>query len=242
MELLWAVVGWIVGIGLNAVVHELPRSQQLFVRPRCPHCEAPLLAAAFTIAAPSRRAACPGCQAPGVDAAHTLEWPTALVFGALAWCFGASLPLAVYSLYVIFLLVVLVIDLRHRWVYTVVCYPAILAAVVLTAVLQGTSWAGAAGALAGGGLFFLLYWLGRLIYRGQEPMGIGDITIAAMIGGMVGPERILVALFLGGLLVAGVSVVLLLLRRARARDFIPYGAGLCLGALITLFTGCLSGG
>ena len=118
----------------------------------------------------------------------------------------------------------------------------ILAAVVLTAVLQGTWWTGAAGALAGGGLFFLLYWLGRLIYRGQEPMGVGDITIAAMIGGMVGPERILVALFLGGLLVAGVSVVLLLLRRARARDFIPYGAGLCLGALITLFTGCLSGG
>src|SRR3712207_7590293 len=30
------------------------------------------------------------------------------------------------------------------------------------------------GALAGGGLFFGLYWLGRLLYRGQEPMGSGD--------------------------------------------------------------------
>ena len=102
-------------------------------------------------------------------------------------------------------------------------------------VIQSDPFQGIAGAV----VFFLLYWVGRLVYRGQEPMGVGDITIAAMIGGMVGPERILVALFLGGLLVAGVSIVLLVLRRARARDFIPYGAGLCLGAVITLFAGCL---
>jgi prepilin signal peptidase PulO-like enzyme (type II secretory pathway) len=239
MELLWAVVGWLVGIGLNAIVHELPRSHRLFARPCCAHCESPLAWTAFTIAVPPLRGGCRNCQTRAVDPAHTLEWPTALLFGGLAWCFGPGVPLAVYSLYVVFLLVVLAIDLRHRWVYSIVCYPGILAAIVLTAVVQGTWWIGLAGAAVGGGLFFALYWVGRLVYRGQEPMGVGDITIAAMIGGMVGPERILVALFLGGLLVAGVSIVLLVLRRARARDFIPYGAGLCLGALITLFTGCL---
>jgi leader peptidase (prepilin peptidase) / N-methyltransferase len=239
MELLWAVVGWIVGIGLNAVVHELPRSHRLFARPRCVQCDAPLLLTALTIVAPRIRRACRTCHTLAVDPAHTLEWPTALLFGTLAWCFGAGLPLAVYSLYGVLLLVVLTIDLRHRWVYSVVCYPGILAGIVLTGLVAGIWWTGLVGALAGGGLFFLLYWLGRLVYRGQEPMGGGDITIAAMIGGMVGADRILVALFLGGLLVAGVSVVLLVLRRARARDFIPYGAGLCLGALITLFTGCL---
>ena len=81
------------------------------------------MAAAFTIVAPSAPRRVPELPDARGRPAHTLEWPTALLFGALAWCFGAGLPLAVYSLYVVFLLVVLVIDLRHRWVYTVVCYP-----------------------------------------------------------------------------------------------------------------------
>jgi leader peptidase (prepilin peptidase)/N-methyltransferase len=83
-------------------------------------------------------------------------------------------------------------------------------------------------------LFLVLYWLGRFLYRGQEPMGSGDITIATMIGAMVGLQRVLPALFLGGLLVAVVSLFLLGLRRAGGRTFLPYGAGLCAGALLVL--------
>jgi leader peptidase (prepilin peptidase)/N-methyltransferase len=238
MELLWAALGWLVGIGLNAIVLELPRSHRLFARPCCASCGAPLSPAALTVLRPGARAVCKACGVPCLDLARTLEWPTALVFGALAWCYGLGLPLVVYALYAVVLLVVLAIDLRHRWVYTVVCYPGILAGVLLAPLLDAPWWSGLAGAAVGGGLFFALYWIGRLAYRGQEAMGTGDITIAAMIGAMVGPERVLIALFLGGLLVAGVSLALLVLRRARVRDFIPYGAGLCLGALATLVSGC----
>jgi prepilin signal peptidase PulO-like enzyme (type II secretory pathway) len=45
---------------------------------------------------------------------------------------------------------------------------------------------------------------------------------------------VLPALFLGGVLVAAVSLVLLVAKRANARSYVPYGAGLCLGALATL--------
>src|SRR5262249_27424759 len=74
MELLWAVAGWVVGIGLNAVVYELPRSHRLFARPHCAECESQLPWAALTIVVPRPRGGCRNCQTRAVDPAHTLEW------------------------------------------------------------------------------------------------------------------------------------------------------------------------
>ena len=49
-------------------------------------------------------------------------------------------------------------------------------------------WLWPLGAVGGFVLFLALYWVGRLAYRGQEPLARGDITIAAMVGGMSGPQ------------------------------------------------------
>jgi leader peptidase (prepilin peptidase)/N-methyltransferase len=174
------------------------------------------------------------CAAPVVSFATSLELPTAVLFLLLAWRYGLSPALLACSAFTAILLLVLVIDLRHRWVYGVVCYPGVLLGILLS------PWAGPGflwallGALAGGGLFFVLYWVGRLLYRGQEPMGSGDITIATLIGAMVGLQHVLPALFFGGAMVAVISVALLALRRASTRTFLPYGAGLCAGAILVL--------
>jgi leader peptidase (prepilin peptidase)/N-methyltransferase len=237
MELLWAALGWLAGAGLNAVVHELPRSHRLASRPMCSACAHPLGPAQFTLLVPGPRRRCPGCAAVVTSPVGTLEWPTAIIFGALSWRFGLSPALFIYSLYALILLLVLAIDLRHRWVYSVVCYPGIVLAVLLSPLVGQSIVSGALGALVGGGLFLALYWLGRLVYRGREAMGVGDITIATMIGAMVGPQLVLIALFVGAVLVGGISLMLLASRRARTGDYIPYGAGLCLGALIVLLLG-----
>jgi len=237
MVLIWAALGWIVGTALNAVTHELPRSDRLFARPRCPHCQGVLGLASLTLLPGGRKGRCAGCGAVVIAASRSLELATAVMFGLLYWRFDLSPALLVYSVYAVVLLVVLAIDLQHRWVYSVICYPAILAGLVLTPVVTDNLLDGVLGALLGAGIFLGLYWLGRLVYRGREPMGSGDITIAAMIGAMVGPQQVLVALFLGALVVAAVSAVLLATRRARGGDFIPYGAGLCIGALLVLLRG-----
>jgi leader peptidase (prepilin peptidase)/N-methyltransferase len=170
---------------------------------------------------------------------HSLEWPNAIVFGLLAWSHGPGVPLVVYSVFAAVILLVLAIDLHHRWVYAAVGYPAVVLGLVLGPWVHPTPLSTLLGAALGGGLFLTLYWVGRLLYHGAEPMGTGDITIATMIGAMVGVENVLAALFLGGVLVAASSFVLLLLRRARWHDYLPYGAGLCSGALLVL---CAPGG
>jgi prepilin signal peptidase PulO-like enzyme (type II secretory pathway) len=89
------------------------------------------------------------------------------------------------------------------------------------------------GALGGGLVFGVLYGLGRLIYRGGEPMARGDITIAAMVG--AGAASCVLTALVYGVLASGL-IALGVLAVTRSRHvYMPYGPGLCLGGLATLF-------
>ena len=160
----------------------------------------------------------------------------AALFLALAIRFGQGLPIAAYSLYTAILVVLAAVDLRHRFVYAIVIYPGLAAAVVFTPLLTGVTFgATITGLLIGGGVFLGFYLVGRLLYRGAEPIGKGDIELGALIGTKVGYPRVVSALFLGSIANALVIVALLLLRRRGRRDVVPYGPGLCLGAFAAFF-------
>jgi leader peptidase (prepilin peptidase)/N-methyltransferase len=234
LEWLWGALGWLLGGGLNWVVHELPGGRRLPAGPTCAGCDAPLAARQLTVLPLPGARGCARCGAHAVTPATSLEAPTALLFALLAWRYTDHIALIVYSAFTLILLLVLVIDLRHRWVYGVVCYPGTGLGLALAPLLPHGIVGAGLGALLGGGLLFALYWVGRLLYHGQEAMGSGDITIAVLVGSFVGVQRVLPALFVGGVLVAIVSLGLLATRRAGGRSYVPYGAGLCTGALAML--------
>ncbi len=225
----WAAVGWLAGILINRPVHQLPRDQPPLRQPRCEKCGRRIPAVALP-----GRLACRRCaSALGYD---RVEWLTAALFAILALRFGPSGALLAYSLYTVILVVVAAVDFRHRYVYAVVVYPGTVIAAILTPLLTGLDVATTLlGIVAGCAVFVVFYLAGRLLYRGIEPIGKGDIEIAALTGAMVGFPRVLTALFLGGLVSAAVVVVLLLARRRARRDFIPYGPGMCLGTFVAFF-------
>ena len=158
------------------------------------------------------------------------------LFLILGLHFGLGAPLLAYSVHTIFLVVISAIDLRHRFVYAVVVYPALVLALLLTPALTDTSLlATIVGLIAGLATFAAFYVGGRLLYRGKEPLGKGDIELGALMGAMVGFPRVVNALFLGSVVNALFIAVLLLAHRRGRRDFVPYGPGLCLGAFATFF-------
>jgi prepilin signal peptidase PulO-like enzyme (type II secretory pathway) len=134
---------------------------------------------------------------------------------------------------------VAVTDFRTRYVYTVIA--AIGLAIGLAVSWQvhgGQWWTSVAGAIGGFAFLGFFYLLGKLYVRVRhlenvEAMASGDITIAAMVGAG-SAACTLSALFdgmiMGGLLALGVWVV-----RRSARGTMPFGPGLCLGGLATLF-------
>ncbi|MBV9359552.1 MAG: prepilin peptidase [Chloroflexi bacterium] len=128
---------------------------------------------------------------------------------------------------------VAVTDLRERYVYTAVALVGIVLGVFGSPIVhQAPWWSGGAGALVGWLAFGALYVLGRWLYHGREPLALGDVTIAAMVGAVAGPS-VLSALVLG-ILASGVAAVGVLIARRSGGALMPYGPGLCLGALVGL--------
>jgi hypothetical protein len=129
---------------------------------------------------------------------------------------------------------VAVTDLRTRYVYTYVAVIGLLIGLAFGWQVHGVEWwTSVAGALGGFIVFGALWGFGRLIYRGTEPLARGDITIAAMVGAGAAAcagQALVLGVIVSGLFAVGVWIA----RRSR-NVFLPYGPGLCLGGLATLF-------
>ncbi|GAC1325657.1 MAG: hypothetical protein NVSMB2_24330 [Chloroflexota bacterium] len=168
----------------------------------------------------------------------------AVVFGAaMVWFAPVARGLTVGVLSVP-LIQVAATDFRTRYVYTLYALGGLVLGLVLSGVVrQPPDWAVTAGPLtgvfaaalgaAGGALVFgLLYGVGFVIFK-VEAMARGDITIAAMVGAGAAactPQALLYGVLFGGLFGA-----LTLVFRRKLGTFMPYGPGLCLGGLVSLF-------
>ena len=165
-----------------------------------------------------------------------------LVQGTLA-VLWAAIPLVVSGglvrwleagLIAVPLVQVAVTDFRTRYVYSVVAGVGLVVGVAFGWHYHGVDWWWSpVGAAAGAALFGLLYVIGKLIYRGGEPMARGDITIAAMVG--AGAATCVLNALIYGILASGAIALAVLAAKRSTHVYMPYGPGLCLGGLATLF-------
>ena len=96
--------------------------------------------------------------------------------------------------------------------------------------MSGTWFSAAVGGMIGALGFGGLYFIGRALYRGGEPLGTGDITIAALLGAMAGFPGVFTALLVG-IMAGGVCAVAIIAMGGNRKVFMPYGPALCLGGL-----------
>ena len=91
-------------------------------------------------------------------------------------------------------------------------------------------------ALIAGAVFFLLYFGGQLVF-GAEAFGFGDVKLAVFIGMATGVSNLRVAhallygVFLGGF----VAIILLITRIRKMNEAVPYGPFLVLGTVLALY-------
>lgn len=126
------------------------------------------------------------------------------------------------------------VDLEHHLIFDLSVYLLGAFLLAVAALFDHKALAAmAVGMVLSGGLFFLLYGLGWLLYR-QEALGFGDVKLAALVGLLVGWPAINTALLLTVLMGAAISVLLLGLGSVDRRTYIPFGTFLALGATLTL--------
>ena len=160
-----------------------------------------------------------------------------LLFAALPWLIEPAVDLIIYSIYIAVLVLVIVIDIEHRLVLHIVTFPITAFALVASWPLTDSGILLAlVGAVVGFVFFFLAYLIGERFF-GHGALGFGDVTLAMMMGSMLGFQRIFFALILGILLAGIWGAVALLTGRLSRRSHFAYGPFLALAGIIIIIWG-----
>lgn len=237
--------GLFIGSFLNVCIWRLPREEQV-VRGRsyCPGCRH-LIAWYDNLPVVSfillgRR--CRSCRAPISWRYPAVELLTAGGVAAVVSRWGITGPALVYAAVVCSLIVVSFIDATHQMIPDEITLPGVglgLAASVAWPALHGTAHRGAAllqgavGALVGGGAIYLMGLLGRWMFK-KEAMGGGDVKLMAMLGAVLGWQRILLVFFIAPFFGSLVGIPLKLWRRT---ELLPYGPFLSMATVVVLWWG-----
>jgi leader peptidase (prepilin peptidase)/N-methyltransferase len=240
--IIFAILGLAVGSFLNVCIDRLPQNKSIVFPPS--HCEAcqHKLAAKDLIPVFSYlrlRGRCRYCQASVPQRLFWVELAAAVIFALLYWQYGLSPELGVMIFYACLFIIIFVIDLEQGLILNKVVYPTMVVALLLA--LYPWPWLNesmlmrVAHAALGGGIGFVIFLLIALVSRGG--MGWGDVKLAALIGLATGFPLVFLAVIMGAILGGIVAVALLIARRRKRREMIPFGPFLALAAMATLLWG-----
>jgi leader peptidase (prepilin peptidase)/N-methyltransferase len=255
MILLAMVLGWVSGVAVNGLADNLVREDAVPLRaaaiPRCRYCDAPRKfpdwsAILSTIFHSGR---CLRCGAPRplrdllVEALLWLGFPAVwiIIRGDIHGLLTGGFILAVAVLFS-------TIDFEHRIVAV-----EVVALVSLALLLDGWTHGTATlirlllGGAAGFGIFLVLFLLGKVLAvvfrlgRDTEPLGFGDVILAALVGFVTGWPAILLAIFVS-IFAGGIAGLILAFLTAIHRSpwrnaTMAYGPYLLLAGLLVYFFG-----
>jgi leader peptidase (prepilin peptidase)/N-methyltransferase len=252
--------GLLVGSFLNVVIHRLPKMMQaewdaqaaelrgevlpeqarynlIVPRSACPHCGTPI-AAWHNVPVLSwllLRGRCAQCSAAIPVRYPLVEALTGALAATAIWQFGAT-PAGVGALLLTFFLVALAfIDLDTQLLPDDLTLPLLWLGLAFN--LAGTFVPIAdavAGAMAGYGILWAVYWLFKLA-TGKEGMGYGDFKLLAALGAWFGWQAIPSIILLASAVGAAVGIAMIVLVRHRREVPIPFGPYLAGAGLLALY-------
>jgi len=231
--------GLAVGSFLNVCIHRLPRRESLnWPGSHCTTCNRSLawyenlpLVSWLVL-----RGRCRTCSAAISPMYPAVEAITGAVFVAGYFIYGWTPLLAVRLLFACSMIVLFVIDLRHRILPNAITLPGIVVGLALSVVLPPGWLASLIGLLAGGGILFAI---GETYYRVRrvEGLGMGDVKMLAMIGAFLGWKLMLVTLVLASFAGSLVGIGVMLTGRGGMTFALPFGTFLAVGALVAAVAG-----
>lgn len=233
----FAIIGLLTGGLINVLADDLPARERPH-QPHCPRCgHEYVLSGWLTTGQLLQGGKCPNCELPTRPRSIMVEAISVIIFASLPWLIQPPADLIIYSIYIAILLLVIVIDIEHRLVLHVVTFPTTAFALVASFFLyQMTVALSIVGALTGFIIFFSLFFVGQKLF-GRGALGFGDVTLATMLGAMLGFQLILLTLVFGILLAGLWSLIILITRKGSLRSYFAYGPFLALSGILMIIWG-----
>jgi leader peptidase (prepilin peptidase)/N-methyltransferase len=236
------IIGWLLALLVNYFSDVLPFTRTI-TKAACHKCDKVIPLSTYLALQP-----CPYCG----EKRSGRTWIIQIAFPfALLWIYfypPSRVGFWLGSLLLVYLLVIAIIDLEYRVVLYQTTIVGVFIGLSLGYYLHGFQFT-IFGGIAGFGIMLIPYFLGigfsKLVaqLRHQTEVGValgfGDVTLAGVLGLILGWPGILAGLFLaillGGLASGIYLLVLVILKRYRLFSAIPYAPFLVLGTIILLY-------
>lgn len=232
--------GLLIGSFLNVCIVRLPQDESV-VTPRS-HCRACKTSIAWIDNIPVASflmlgGRCRHCGAPFSPRYAFVEILTGLLFGLVAMQGLGPAQTALHFGIVAAMVVITFIDIDHFLILDRITYPSIALAPLLAWLVRHIPVTDSLlGIVVGGGGLLAFAWSYETL-RHREGMGLGDVKLLAMIGGLLGWQATLFSLFAGAIVGSVYGLGAMLARRRQMDLEIPFGPFLALGALLYMFDG-----
>jgi len=232
--LIFIITGLAVGSFLEVVIYRIPRRLSI-VRPPsyCPNCKKKI---AFYDNIPVLsyiilRGRCRNCKARIPFTSLLVEILAPLLFAANYMFFGLSIDTAIGIVFCCALLAISFIDIEFQIIPNIIVLPLTAVGLTLSIASDISKWWMPLAFSTGAFLFMLII---HLIY--PRGMGMGDVKLSLMVGAFL-VRNVVSALFIGFLLGSVYGISLIIIKRKKLKQAIPFGPFIALGSITSLFWG-----
>ncbi len=233
------VLGSAVGSFLNVVIDRTTRGETILGRSYCDHCKAKLgvFDLVPVVSFFSLGAKCRFCKQPLSWQYPLVESATAVLFAFTFWHLAGDSNLSLSTLiYYLFLISVVEVVAVVDWKFSLIPTTFVFAASIVSLfynyfVLPSPLFLDHIMAAFGAALFFLVIVVAT---RGRG-MGQGDVVLAFLMGIVLGTQGVAVSVFLAFLMGALVSIGLIIFKKRKFGQTVPFAPFLAGGFLLALF-------
>ena len=238
------IFGLLFGSFANVCIYRMPREMSIVFPPsHCTKCNNPILwydnipILSYLIL----KGKCRKCGDKISIRYPLVEAACGLLFVLMFFVTGLTYMLPVFCFFAFCMLVITMIDFDFQIIPDEFSIGLIIVG-LLTSFLNsflGTSslerfLQSILGCVAGGGSLIALAIIGKFMFK-QDAMGGGDIKLMAGVGAFIGWQRVLFAIFIAAFIGSVVGITLIVAKKMKKRDMMPFGPCLAVASLLTLF-------
>lgn len=157
-----------------------------------------------------------------------------VIFNILAYFSTINITFYIFVILIFTLLIVFVIDIKYQLIPDTTQIIILTLGILVTALDYTNFLHHIVGAIIGGGSFFLIGVLGKLIYK-KEGMGFGDVKLMAGLGLIFGIKEVLVITVLAFFIAAISSIFLIVIKTKKIDSYIPFGPFIVISVILVIF-------
>ncbi|MGC2168860.1 MAG: prepilin peptidase [Acidimicrobiales bacterium] len=237
------LLGLAIGSFLNVVIYRVPRDESIITpRSHCPTCATPIkeydnIPVLSWIVL---RGKCRHCRAPISPRYIVVELATGALFAGLAARMGYAWALPAFLIFLAALLALSSIDLELLILPKKIVYPSLVLVTLLLVLASGAThdWTRlGVGAICAAAWFVFFF---AMNYASPRVLGFGDVRLAPLLGlalGWLGWRYVVLGFFGANLIGLVIGLGLIVTRRMKRDQPIPYGIFLAAGAAFAIYAG-----